>query len=178
MFFTLPNRHKYIAMLSRLLIFSFYLTFLCHCGNNTSTSPDNNTSAAVTNTTAPATATYQSIPVERLLHLWENATHMDVVFYELPVSLNQSSLESIRTTLAHIAEEVPTISPNCKSIGRIFFQVGQENVESAEIYFQPGCTFYLWLENDKPAYANQMDENGVKFYNNIFQSVKSQSAPQ
>lgn len=99
---------------------------------------------------------------------------MDVVFYELPVSMNQSSLESIRTTLAHISETTPTITPACsKSIGRIFFQVEGKNVETAEIYFNQGCTYYLWLENDQPAYANEFTQNGVEFYNNIFQSVQN-----
>ncbi len=165
-------------MLSRLLFLASCLLLLSHCGNNNSAASTD--AASTNNTTAPAatTASYPSIPVERLEYLWNNATYMDVVFYELPVSMNQSTLESIRSTLAHIAEEVPAIPPNCKSIGRIFFQVGQQNVESAEIYFQPGCTFYLWLENDKPAYANQMTEDGVAFYNNIFKSVQSQGAPQ
>lgn len=166
-------------MLSRLLFLASCLLLLSHCGNNNSADKTTEASTKQTSTApAAATASYPSIPVERLEYLWNNATYMDVVFYELPVSMNQSSLESIRTTLAHIAEEVPAISPNCKSIGRIFFQVGQQNVESAEIYFQPGCTFYLWLENDKPAYANQMTEDGVGFYNNIFKSVQSQTAPQ
>ncbi|MEM9834902.1 MAG: hypothetical protein AAF828_00285 [Bacteroidota bacterium] len=120
--------------------------------------------------TAPTPATYESIPLERLQHLWNNATYMDVVFYELPFSLNQSSLDAIRSTLAHIAADAPTILPECKSIGRIFFQVDGKNVETAEIYFQQGCTFYLWLENDKPAYANEFTEGGVAFYNNIIQS--------
>lgn len=164
-------------MLSRLLFLACCLLLLCHCGNNNAAG--NDSTKETPNTVPVATrASYPSIPVERLEYLWNNATYMDVVFYELPVSMNQSSLESIRSTLAHIAEEVPTISPDCKSVGRIFFQVGQQNVESAEIYFQAGCTFYLWLENDKPAYANQLTEDGVAFYNNIFKSVQSQAAPQ
>lgn len=166
-------------MLSRLLFLASCLLFLCYCGNNNSASSNStNKTTPTASASAAATASYPSIPVERLEYLWNNASYMDVVFYELPVSMNQSTLESIRTTLAHIAEEVPAISPNCKSIGRIFFQVGPKNVESAEIYFQPGCTFYLWLENDKPTYANQMTEDGVAFYNNIFKSVQSQTAPQ
>ncbi len=166
-------------MLSRFSLLFFSLLLLSHCNQTPA-------DAAATQTTAssqPAASSttgksYPSISLDRLQYLWDNASYMDVVFYELPISMNQSSLESIRTTLAHIAEETPVIAPNCKSIGRIFFQVGAKNVETAEIYFQPGCTCYLWLENDQPAYANNMTEEGIAFYNNIFQSVQQQTQPQ
>lgn len=161
-------------MLIRFLLLFFSISLLCHCNPNPAS-----TASQTPATTQPAAdntqgKSYPSIPIERLQYLWDNASYMDVVFYELPISMNQSSLASIRTTLAHIAEVTPTISPNCKSIGRIFFQVGPKNVETAEIYFQPGCTCYLWLENDKPVYANNMTEEGVAFYNNIFKSVQEQ----
>ncbi|MEM8582724.1 MAG: hypothetical protein AAGF87_00575 [Bacteroidota bacterium] len=117
--------------------------------------------------------TYPSIPIDRLEYLWNNSNYMDVVFYQLPVSLNQSTMEQIRSTIMGIGEEVPAIDPACQSIGRIFFQVDGDNVETAEIFFQQGCTFYLWLEDEQPAYANQMTEAGVNFYNNIMQQVQA-----
>jgi len=117
--------------------------------------------------------TYPSIPIDRLEYLWNNSNYMDVVFYQLPVSLNQSTMEQIRSTIMGIGEGVPDISPQCQSIGRIFFQVDGENVETAEIYYQPGCTFYLWLEDEQPAYANQMTEQAINFYSNIMQQVQA-----
>lgn len=116
---------------------------------------------------------YPSIPIDRLEYLWNNSTYMDVVFYQLPVSLNQSTQDQVRSTLMGVGQEVSYIDPACQSIGRIFFQVGGENQETAEIYFQEGCTFYLWLEDDKPAYANLMTEAGINFYNNILRQVQS-----
>lgn len=117
--------------------------------------------------------TYPSISVDRLEYLWNNATYMDVVFYELPVSLNQSTPDQIRTTIAHIGENVPSINPNCKPVGRIFFQVQGKNVEQADIYFQNGCTFYLWLDADgKATHANQFTQAGIDFYNNIYAQVE------
>jgi hypothetical protein len=160
--------------MKQFLFLFFTLLLLASCGNETKKPA---ATSLATTTAANTEKTYQSIPLERLKYLWENATYMDVVFYELPVAMNQSTLESIRTTLAHISETTPTITPACsKSIGRIFFQVNGKNVESAEIYFQQGCTYYLWLENDKPAYANEFTQAGVDFYNNIFKSVQGSSS--
>ncbi|MGB3545451.1 MAG: hypothetical protein WBA17_00640, partial [Saprospiraceae bacterium] len=105
--------------------------------------------------------------------LWENSSHMDVVFYQLPISLNQDNQEGVRSTLAHIAETPPVIDPGCQSIGRIFFTVGTENKETAEIYFNKTCVYFVWLENEKPAFANQMTDSGVQFFNNLFAGLQS-----
>lgn len=159
--------------------YSFLTCIFClsllGCANNSSgeTSNSNATTTDEVTTAAPTTgSTYPSIPLARLEYLWENVTYMDVIFYNLPVSLNQSSRDNIRSTLAQIAESTPTINPECQSIGRIFFQVEGKNVETAEIYFQQGCTYYVWLENEMPAYANEMTEGGINFYNNIFKQVQ------
>jgi len=156
----------------KYLIFSSLLALsILGCGDDTSKTgetPPTNTQAA----TSKASPTYPSIPLSRLEYLWENVTYMDVIFYNLPVSLNQSSRDNIRSTLSQIAENSPTINPNCQAIGRVFFQVDGKNIETADIYFQQGCTYYVWLENDKPAYANEMTEGGINFYNNIFKQVQ------
>ncbi|MEM6395979.1 MAG: hypothetical protein AAF741_06500 [Bacteroidota bacterium] len=122
--------------------------------------------------TQQSSSPYPSIPMDRLEYLWNNSNYMDVVFYQLPVSLNQSSQDQVRSTLMGVGQEVPYIDPTCQSVGRIFFQVAGENKETAEIYFQDGCTFYLWLDDGKPAFANLMTEAGVNFYNNIIQQVQ------
>lgn len=161
----------------KLLLPLFCLLLVSNCGDTS------NVDAASADETAPSTEVqnntptqmpeYPSISIDRLEHLWNNATYMDVVFYQLPVSLNQSDNAQIRSTIAGVGEKPPVINPNCQSIGRIFFQVGGENVEQAEIYFNEGCTYYVWLEDDQPAYANEMTDAAINFYNNIFQQVQS-----
>ncbi|MEM7572267.1 MAG: hypothetical protein AAF433_05185 [Bacteroidota bacterium] len=164
---------KKIELLSPL----FGLLLVMSCGNtgdsSAATAGVTVPPAEVQNNTPTQVPQYPSISIDRLEYLWNNATYMDVVFYQLPVSLNQSDNAQIRSTIAGVGEKPPVISPNCQSIGRIFFQVGSENVEQAEIYFNEGCTYYVWLENDQPAYANEMTDAAIGFYNNIFQQVQS-----
>lgn len=145
-----------------LLLSSLFLA----CGNNNNSAEAKTTDQA--NVAAAAVPSYPSISIDRLEYLWNNADYMDVVFYELPVSLNQSTQEQVRSTLAHISENPPVINPACKSVGRLFFQVKGKNVEEAEIYFENGCTYYVWLENGKPAYANLITKAGIDFYNNVY----------
>lgn len=125
--------------------------------------------------TAPATAppAYESIDISRLEYLFANATYMDATFYDLPVSINQSELPQIQSTLATISTEPMPINPACKPLGHIWFQVNGKNIEEADIYFQAECVGYVWYENGKPAYSNKMTQDGLNFYSNILQSVQN-----
>ncbi|MFT5999942.1 MAG: hypothetical protein ACI81P_002401 [Neolewinella sp.] len=118
--------------------------------------------------------TYPSINFDRLVYLWENATYMDATFYTLPISINQSSLEQIKQTIATVGEDPLILPITCKAAGHIWFQVNGVNVEEADIYFSSGCVGYIWYEDGKPAYSNQMTEGGVSFYSNIINSVQQQ----
>jgi len=129
-------------------------------------------------TTPPGAAgelSYPSIDFDRLVYLWENATYMDATFYTLPISINQSELNQIRQTIATVGEDALILPATCKATGHIWFQVNGINVEEADIYFSSGCVGYVWYEEGKPAYSNQMTEGGINFYNNIINSVQQQT---
>ena len=129
---------------------------------------------------APADAAkiYEPIPVDRLEYLFYNCDYIDYVFYQTNFSLSQSEKEAIQATLVAIGADAPVIDPSCQPIGRIFFQVDGQNAEEADIYLSSQqCLYYIWMEDGKPAYANVMTEQAVKFYANVFQQVQ-QGAPQ
>ncbi|RMG78784.1 MAG: hypothetical protein D6714_17435 [Bacteroidetes bacterium] len=106
-----------------------------------------------------------SLPTEKLQYLWENCDYVDYIFYNLPISMSLNEKSSIQYALRHIAADPARIDPNCKPIGRIFYQVKGENVLEADIYFQQGCTYFKFLENNKPAYANYMTDEGIRYLN-------------
>lgn len=130
--------------------------------------------------TAAATdlITYPSISRERMEYIFENGTYLDATFYNLPVSINQSELAQIRSTLGTISTAPVELSASCQPIGRIWLQVNGKNVEEADIYFSEDCYGYVWMENGKPAYSNKMTEEGIRFYANIFQSVQTNTGVQ
>jgi hypothetical protein len=152
------------------------LSLCLSCGDGGSSAADQPASPT---SPAPAAAptelpAYPSIDVARLEHLFDNATYLDATFYNLPISMNQSSLPQIRTTLGGIAADPAVMQAGCAPAGHIWFQIDGKNIEDADIYFQPGCTFYVWYEDGKPAYSNQMTEQGVNFYQSIVNSLQPQ----
>ena len=109
-----------------------------------------------------------SIPREKLEYLWNNCDVIDYVFYTLPISMNVDNPDAIKNALTHVASEAAPMLPQCKAIGRIFYQVKGENVLMADMYFSEGCTYYVFLENDKPAYANYITPQAVQYFNSVF----------
>lgn len=156
-------------MILRTLLGILLLTTLAACGGE----PASDTASSVP-PPAPAAAptAFESIEVARLVYLAENATYMDATFYDLPVSINQSELSQIQSTLATISSDPMPLKPECKPLGHIWFQVDGKNIEEADIYFQAECVGYVWYENGQPAYSNKMTQDGLNFYGNILQSVQ------
>lgn len=135
----------------------------------------NHERAAEPETSAPSTAaqpTLPSIPLETVEYLWANCDYVDYVFYDLPISMSLDNQRSVQYVLQHISDAPAPLLPECKPIGRIFYQVKGENALMADLYFSQGCTYFVFLENDKPKYANYMTEKGVAYLNDNFKQAQ------
>lgn len=114
---------------------------------------------------------HPSVPLDTLMMLFQQCDYVDYVFYYTNFSVNQSNKGDIQQSLRYISEKPASIRKACKPQGRIFFQVEGENRLEADFYFQPGCTYYVFLEDNQPVYANELTPEGVNFYNNIFSAT-------
>jgi hypothetical protein len=117
---------------------------------------------------------YPSIPLDTLQMLWEQCDYIDYVFYYTDFSISQNKQADIRGTIRYISEETPAIPAGCQPIGRIFFQVQGENRQEADLYFSQGCTYFLFYEDGKQAYANAIMPAGVQFFNQVM-SARTQA---
>ena len=165
LFRSLPVR----TLLPALLLIAFLCT--CDSAPTTTEAPQTPTADAAA-TVDPVT--YPSLPLDRLEHIFENATYMDATFYDLPISINQSERGPIQNTIGGIAGGPVELHPDCKPMGHIWFQIDGKNVEEADIYFAGKCVGYVWYHNGQPAYSNSLTEAGTGFYFNILQSVRQQ----
>lgn len=110
-----------------------------------------------------------SIPQAEVMKMWDECTLIDYIFHDLPFSMSQNEQGSIRANLNYISKEpVNHIPVECKAIGRQFFQVGGDIYMEADVYLGEGCKFYVFVENEKPKYANYMTEDGEKFFKTMF----------
>ncbi|MBV6653049.1 MAG: hypothetical protein KI786_04790 [Mameliella sp.] len=131
-------------------------------------------SAPATTQAAVDTPNYPSVPADTILSLFNECDYIDYVFYYTNFSISQNQKNDIQTAITYIASEVPQVNPNCKPVGRIFYQVNGENRVEADLYFDQNCMYYLFYEDGKPAYANRIMPAGIDFYSKIFNNTQVQ----
>lgn len=109
-----------------------------------------------------------SLPQAEMKRLFDEATYVDYIFYELPFSVSQDNKASIHANLNMISpEKMNAISKSCKPIGREFFHIEGEIVHEADLYFSDGCFGYIFLKDEIPVYANKLSAEGSNFYANL-----------
>jgi hypothetical protein len=113
-----------------------------------------------------------SIDISVLENLWANCDYVDYVYYELPISASLDNQNSIRSSIQHIAENPAAKINGCKAIGRVFYQVKGENVLQGDIFFERGCTYFLWLDSKGKYFAgNVMMDSAMKFFASNIQAA-------
>lgn len=160
------NKYLFIGLLLANMLYS--------CGSGTEQEADKNAAGTAAAPTQEAEApSYPSVPADTIRALFNECDYIDYVFYYTNFSVSQKEKRDIQTAITYIASETPAISPNCKPVGRIFYQVDGENRVEADLYFDQTCMYYLFYEDGKPAYANRIMPAGIDFYTKIFQSASS-----
>jgi len=113
-----------------------------------------------------------SIPQALAEKLFAECDYIDYVFYTTNFSISQSERGGIQQAISHIATQPAAINPACKSMGRVFYQIDGENEAEADMYFQSGCTYLVFLVDGKPTYANQFTSDGIQYFNSIFERAQ------
>lgn len=166
-------------------ILLFICTFLMACGGDKTAAPANTTAPAAppANTSQPQrtkppvqnAVALQSIPKETIQNLWNTCTYIDYIFHTLPFSMSQDEQGSIRANLSYISPDAQAYIPgDCKPMARQMFHVNGEIVLEADVYLQDQCKFYVFVENEKPVYANKMTDDALSFFSTMFQKVNDQ----
>lgn len=160
--------------MNRWFLLLFMITMASACQDKAASTQQNQaTSAPAPNTPAPGQASapaesYPSLPISTIEMLWAKCDYIDFIPYEFDFTMSQSEKTAIQGMLGHIAEEVPVIDPNCKPIGRIFYQVSGKNEMEGDLYIGPTCIYYIFYVNGKKTYANKLTDQGIQFFRSIF----------
>lgn len=129
-----------------------------------------NANPATPNSSTAGTA-YPPLPQEQLNGLFTRCDYIDYIFYKANFSMNQSNPSAIQATISGISAEGATVFPGCTPVGHVFFQAKGQILAEADLYLEGNCTFYLFTENQQPAYANLMTAQGLSYYANLFRQL-------
>lgn len=115
------------------------------------------------------------LPVEMINRMVAEVDYIDYIWHDLPFSLSQEDKAGINTNISFISDEsVSVLNPDCKPIGRKIYNIKGETFATADVYFSPGCYYYVFLDGEKPIYANKITAQGIQFYTQIIQSQTGQ----
>lgn len=120
------------------------------------------------------TLPYPAISTEEINKLFSIAEKVDMIFYDLPMSVNQEDAKSAKNTVLYISPAPAVATSQCKALGRLSWISKGAIVKEADIYCRPGCQYFIFMENNKPVAANAMGESGVEFFNQIISQAAQQ----
>lgn len=151
-----------------LLIIACLITSIASC------KPEVKTETTEPVAAAPATPTYPALGNEAIGTLYSQADKVDIIFYDLPISVNQDNPSSVKNTVLYVSPAAPNITANCKPLGRLTWMQQGTIVREADIYCDTGCEYLLFMQDNKPFAANAMGPAGVAFFKNIISQVEKQ----
>lgn len=116
--------------------------------------------------------TYPALGNQEISNLYAIADKVDMIFYDMPISVNQDDAKSAKNSVLYISPAPADIRPSCKAIGRLSWISDGAIVREADIYVDSLCRYFIFMEKNQPIAANAMAESGVEFFNNIIQQVQ------
>ena len=120
-------------------------------------------------TSAPS---YPALGNQEIANLYAIAEKSDMIFYNLPISVNQDDAKSAKNSVLYTSPAPVKINNACQSIGRLSWLSEGVIVKEADIYIDSLCHYFIFMENNKPVAANEMSQLGVDFFTNIITQVQ------
>ena len=153
--------------MNKIISFSFLLIFvLTACGDQASKKKAENKSTVVAK--SGKVLSLPALPSEDMQRLYEECDFTDYIFHNLPFSISQGEKAAIVKNLSFISPDpAGEVTITCKPMGREFFHIKGEIEYEADVYFEEGCQYIVFMKGNTPIYLNKISEAGKKFYGSI-----------
>ena len=120
----------------------------------------------------PPVPKYPSLSNQDISLLYSKADKVDIIFYKLPISVNQEDLASVRNTVLYVTPASPNITATCQAIARLSWMAEGTIMQEADVYCDAGCEYLLFMKNNQPFASNALAPEGVAFFKNIIAQVE------
>ena len=114
---------------------------------------------------------YPALGNQEIALLYSQAEKVDIIFYKLPISVNQEDPASVKNTVLYVSPASPKITAKCEPVGRLTWMAQGKILREADVYCDTGCEYFVFMENNKPAYTNAIGMAGVAFFKNVMSQV-------
>ncbi len=150
------------------LCFAFLCIYFWSC----SPAPKKDTPPPAESEYHSGTSPYPPLGNQELTLLYSITDKVDMIFYNLPMSLNQDEASSAKKTVLYVSPTPALMSAPCKALGRLSWISKGVIVKEADIYNDVGCAYFIFMKDNKPVASNAMSESGIEFFNQIIKQVQ------
>jgi len=152
---------------------------MSNCGDKTTATKEQNP-AIPTKTTAPAVTpnALPSITLEEMKLLYEKCNYIDFIFYNMDFSMSVQDKNNVQRVVTFVDKTQPSGNLTCKAMGRIVYQSSGETLMEADMHFDKYCRHLVFYKDGKKVAANNMTDQGVAYFNQMFSQVKVSPTPQ
>ena len=99
------------------------------------------------------------------MELFRNALSVDIIAYNLPVSMSFTDPGSIQSIISFVSPTQGVWKAPCKSVGRISFMYENGVGQEAEMLIHQGCATLVWVKDNKNVMMNLLTTDGVEYFN-------------
>ena len=99
---------------------------------------------------------------------------VDMIFFNLPISVSQDDPASAKNSVMYISPATPAVAETCQADGRMSWISQGTILREADFYLGQGCYQFVFMENNKPAYRNAMSVEAVQFFETIVKQANQQ----
>lgn len=107
--------------------------------------------------------------------LYAETEQVDIIFYDLPISVNQDDAASAKVTALYVSPANPKITADCKPVARLSWIADGKILREADVYMDDGCEYLMFMENNEGVAVNAMSQSGVEFFKNIIRQVEQKT---
>lgn len=168
-----------------ILFSCFSLTFCLACKSGeketeaSTPSAEGIAPASAQEGTAPApqeiNLPYPALGNPYITALYAETEQVDIIFYDLPISVNQDDAASAKGTALYVSPANPKITADCKPVARLSWIADGKILREADVYMDDGCEYLMFMENNEGVAVNAMSQSGVEFFKNIIRQVEQKT---
>lgn len=155
-----------------LLILSF---FLISCGENKSLTPAEE-SKEVIQPKVKVKSVFDTVGISKEVFqkILQEGDHIDIIFNDLPLSMNQDGNSALYQDLQYISSRpMKTLATDCSPLARKIYLSKGEIIMEADLYFGPECYFQVFIKDGKELYGNYLTSQGVAFVEQLLKQAQA-----
>ena len=114
------------------------------------------------------------ISKEVFQNLLKEGDHIDIMFHNLPLSMNQDGNSALYQDLQFISSRpFNSMGTYCDPLARKIYLSKGEIIMEGDLYYGPECYFQIFIKDGKELYGNHLTPKGVAFVAQLLQQAEA-----